>query len=61
VVLKNQNKMPIEIKELIIKAIVSDEPEGSMQDKSMNETQKQEIIQTCVDQVLSILKIREER
>jgi len=53
--------MPIEIKELIIKAIVSDEPEGSMQDKSMNETQKQEIIQTCVDQVLSILKIREER
>jgi hypothetical protein len=53
--------MPVEIKELIIKAIVSDDTEGSKSNTSMSDRQKEEIIETCVEQVLDILKDRNER
>ena len=55
--------MPIEIRELIIKAEISDKTEkveysGSKQSNNLN---KQQIIQECVDQVLEILKKEKER
>jgi hypothetical protein len=53
--------MPVEIRELIIKAIVSDGTEKTQSNPSVNESQKQEIIETCVDQILEILKNRNER
>ena len=57
--------MPVEVRELIIKATVGQEPTtGSSQstpgaNNEMSPTQ--EIIQTCVEKVLEILKERLER
>jgi hypothetical protein len=53
--------MPVEIRELIIKAIISDETEVAKSGASMNEREKQELIETCVDQIFDILKNRKER
>lgn len=60
--------MPIEIKELIIRATISDEsakanskgvtsPVSSQGDASREE----EIVSRCVEQVMEILKIKDER
>jgi len=55
--------MPIEIRELIIKAEISDTGgnAGSGNSEQSNNVDKQQIIQECVDQVLEILKKEKER
>lgn len=55
--------MPLEIRELIIKASVGDESNGGRTSASTNNDQDQEkaMIQTCVESVLEILKQRNER
>ncbi len=55
--------MPIEIRELIIKAEISDTGgnEGSGNSELSDNLNKQQIIQECVDQVLEILKKEKER
>lgn len=54
--------MPIEVKELVIKATVS-EQEGKASGKqgALSEAAKEEIIQACIDQMLRILKQQRER
>lgn len=54
--------MPVEIKELVIRATVA-EPEGTGQTGAPAAGGKQEreaIVRDCVDQVLAILREREE-
>ena len=52
--------MPIEIRELVIRATISEDGEGR---PASEETggRKHEIIEECVEQVLDILKRKEER
>ncbi len=52
--------MPIEIRELIIKATVSGEG-NSAGSGGGSDDDKQAMIQECVDQVMEILKEKEER
>ncbi len=54
--------MPIEIKELVIKATIDDQ--GSQSGGGQGgapASQKQEIVEMCVEQVLEILKEKQER
>lgn len=51
--------MPIEIKELNIKINVDNG--NTQQQSSTGESDKEEIIETCVEQVLEILSKKEER
>lgn len=56
--------MPLEIKELHIKAVVSEEEsKGNFWDVDNQEDDefKESIVQTCVEQVLQILKEKSER
>ncbi|MEH1993125.1 DUF5908 family protein [Nostoc sp.] len=54
--------MPVEIKELIIRAnIVSKNDSSSKFEIESNSTEKQEIIAACVAQVLKILERKQER
>ncbi len=54
--------MPIEVKELVIKATVQEKGEGkSRGGGKMQEEQKEELIQECVDKVLRILNRQKER
>jgi hypothetical protein len=58
--------MPIEIKELIIRASVR-EKSGKMEEKGGNEatrissSQEERIVTRCVDQIMEILRIQNER
>jgi hypothetical protein len=58
--------MPIEIKELIIRASVR-ETSGRMEEKGGNEaarissSQEEQIVTRCVDQIMEILRIQNER
>jgi phenylpyruvate tautomerase PptA (4-oxalocrotonate tautomerase family) len=53
--------MPIEIKELHIRINV-DEPSGQTAGEGeISEEQKDEIIEECVEQVMEILSLKEER
>lgn len=52
--------MPIEIRELIIKATVAGEG-GGASGAGGSEEDKQALIQECVDQVMEILKEKDER
>ena len=57
--------MPIEVRELVIKATVTEEPGsgaapgGTSSNNSV--TDKEEIINTCVEKILDILKEKMER
>ena len=53
--------MPIEIRELIIKATVRDRESERRTDGNEIRAKKEEIIQECVEQVLEILKRKKER
>lgn len=53
--------MPIEIRELIIRAEVSDKEKGAGSAAKPDKKEKQKIIQECVDQVLEMLKKDKER
>lgn len=52
--------MPIEIRELVIKASVSSE-EGSKKGGGKGATNQSDIVQQCVDQVLEVLKDKTDR
>jgi len=52
--------MPIEIRELIIRSTISDEDTESPPEATPA-ANKREIIEDCVEQVLEILKRKEER
>ena len=52
--------MPIEIRELIIRSTISDE-EGERLQEAPSAANKRELIEDCVEQVLEILKRKEER
>ena len=51
--------MPIEVRELVIRAVV--EGDRSPQRESDSPVQREEIVTECVEQVLEILKNRQER
>jgi len=57
--------MPIEVRELVIKAAVTQEGNGLQPSggatSSQNESAGEELIKICVDKVLEILKERNER
>jgi hypothetical protein len=55
--------MPIEIKELVIKAVVQDDSLQAVESSSrpLTENQINEIIAECVEQVLTIIKEKQER
>ncbi len=53
--------MPLEIKELVIKATVQDEQQPSTSTQSGTEEDKETIIEECVDKVLEILRNQNER
>ncbi|CAN5330808.1 hypothetical protein BH23BAC1_BH23BAC1_17720 [soil metagenome] len=56
--------MPIEIKELIIRATVRDSPESTGETNSSsddNASQEEQIVSRCVEQVMDILRIQNER
>jgi hypothetical protein len=54
--------MPLEIRELVIKAtVVQDGPAGSAAASGQGAGAPEEIIQACVEKVLDILKEKNER
>ena len=55
--------MPLEIRELIIKANLGDESEhsGRIPPENNQQSGDKSVIQTCVERVLEILKERNER
>jgi len=53
--------MPIEIKELIIKAEISDQQGSESSSARPGKKEKQKLIQECVEQVLEILNREKER
>lgn len=58
--------MPLEIRELVIRTVVSSESAlnreyGRDRDESLSEADQAAIIAACIDQVLSILQSRAER
>ncbi len=53
--------MPIEIKELIIKATVQDQPANEGQKDQVDANTRAEIIAECVEAVLERLRAKKER
>lgn len=53
--------MPVEIRELIIRAYVDETPEADKPQKSEAMVDRQEIVADCVEQVMEILRREEER
>lgn len=56
--------MPIEVRELVIKAAVADDGNGATQSNTSSNNsvgQTEEIIKTCVERILGILKDKNER
>jgi hypothetical protein len=53
--------MPIEIRELIVRATVRDRASERQTGSNERRAQKEEIIQECVEQVMEILKRKKER
>lgn len=52
--------MPIEIRELVIKATVSDD-KGKGKKKEKDDAEREEIVAACVEKVTEILKYEKER
>ncbi len=55
--------MPVEIKELVIRAVVADSPttSGRASTRPEDEDERQALIEECVRQVLQVLRRTEER
>lgn len=53
--------MPIEIRELVIRATVGKEEEKGKKGGGMDEASREEIVAECVEQVMEILRRRNER
>jgi hypothetical protein len=53
--------MPIEIRELVIKATITDEEKKKGSVGVIDDEQKEEIIIACLEQIFDILKEKEER
>lgn len=54
--------MPIEVREIVIKANVDNQPEKKAAGNQQQQAEsREEIIKECVDQVLEILKREKER
>ena len=53
--------MPVEVRELVIKAVVDDQIKKPDSKKKPSEKDSQEIVDDCVEQVLEILKRENER
>ncbi len=53
--------MPIEIRELIIKAEVGNQKESTANTAKLSKKEKQQLIQDCAERVLEILKDKNER
>ncbi len=53
--------MPIEIRELVVKATVRDRTSERQSGSRQRRSDKEEIIRECVAQVLEILKLKKER
>jgi len=52
--------MPVQVNEIVIRAIIKDE-KGSEKKTEGDKTDKEEIISECVEQVLQIIKEKTER
>lgn len=53
--------MPLEIKELVIKATVQDRENSATPTRNVGGEDKEAIIEECVDKVLEILRNQKER
>ncbi len=53
--------MPVEVKELVIKAVVDEQTKNEKKKKPSEKIDRDEIIEDCVEQVLEILKKEKER
>ena len=53
--------MPVEIRELVIRATVSAQPAAETAGSDTHEQELEEIVTTCVEQVLEILRREKER
>lgn len=53
--------MPIEIRELIIKATITDQSDKGKKKSAVSPDDKEEIISECVEQVVKIINERNER
>ena len=53
--------MPVEIKELVIRAVVTPEPDTNNNERSSPEERQDAIVEVCVRQVLKILRRMKER
>ena len=58
--------MPIEIMELVVRASVNSSSQSSqdgsgLASEAVDETSRQQLIQDCIDQVLDVLRERQER
>lgn len=54
--------MPVEVRELVIKAVVDASSQGKDKGRgSLDESEREAIISDCVEEVMRILKVRAER
>ncbi|MBN1301237.1 MAG: hypothetical protein JW995_08455 [Melioribacteraceae bacterium] len=53
--------MPVEVKELVIKAVINGEMKKKEKIRPEEKIDREEIIQDCVEQVLEILNRKNER
>ena len=53
--------MPMEIRELVIKATVRDRTSERLAGSREHRAEKEEIIRECIEQVMEILKLKKER
>lgn len=53
--------MPVEVRELVIKAVVDDQTKSDESKKKPSEEDQQDIVEDCVEQVLEIIKRENER
>ena len=53
--------MPIEIRELIIKATISDQEENKTSSGKLTDVDRELIVKECIDQILEITNKRKER
>ena len=58
---KNSLTMPIQVNEIVIRAIIDNEASDEKEQPAIENMDKDLIVTECVEQVLEILKEREER